>query len=99
MTSSPELERRKAAAARTADKYINKDGTKPDLLTPRHHRHAIAGRIRARRADLAEEMGTSLKFLDDEYRGAPQGSKGRRRQFRFSLRPDPWPDPVMAPIS
>ena len=85
----------KARAAELADRYIAKDGSEPDLdrldaigsLSP-----ADYGR---RRADLAEEMGTSLKFLDEEYKERRKSKKdGGAEHHDFLADPEPWPDPV-----
>ena len=84
----------KVRAAELADRYIAKDGSEPDLdrldaigsLSP-----ADYGR---RRADLAEEMGTPLKFLDDEYKARRKATKDDGSARDFLADPEPWPDPV-----
>jgi hypothetical protein len=88
---SRELERRKAEASRMADRYISKDGGAPELddlgdLSPAEYGQ--------RRKAMADDLGTSIAFLDDEYRERRKATKDGGGDGAFLYAPEPWPDPV-----
>jgi hypothetical protein len=56
-------ERRKADAASLADKYISRDGGKPDLEALSKLEPLEYGQVRK---EVADRIGTAVKFLDDE---------------------------------
>jgi hypothetical protein len=88
---SPELQRRKAAAAAMADKYCNKDGGDPNLdqlskLGPLQY-----GKVRSAVADSA---GVPVKILDDALKLHRKTTKGGAFADDLPPGPDPWDSQV-----
>ena len=57
------------------------------LRTPRHHRHAISGRIWGAPCRSSRRDGNVPEVLGRGIQRAPQGGEGRRRRYRVPLRP------------
>ena len=95
LVRSPDLERRRAAAARKADKYISADGSKPDLSRLDTIGTLSPIEYGARRDDLAKEMGAPRTFLDAEYKERRKAAaKDAGGDAEFLSDPEPWQDPV-----
>jgi hypothetical protein len=88
---SPELQKRKDAAAALADKYCSQDGGDPDLaelskLDPLQYGKA--------RGAVADRAGVTVKILDDALKLHRRGSKGGAFADELPPDPDPWDRPV-----
>src|SRR5262245_29081718 len=89
-------ERLRREVARKADRYIGKDGGPPSPEVKRMLDELVEmspAEYGRRRGGIAERIGTSRKFLDDEYaerrKAAKDGSSG---DFMHDF--EPWPDSV-----
>jgi putative DNA primase/helicase len=91
---SPEAERRKAEAAALADRYIGKDGSEPDLSRLDALGSLSPAEYGSRRADLAEEIKTGLKYLDKEYEERRKAAKVGSGRDYFLEDAEPWESAV-----
>ena len=92
--TSPNAKRAREEAARKADRYISKDGSTPDLSRLDTLGTLSPVEYGTRRDDLAEEMGTSLKFLDEEYKERRKRGKRTAATMRADWHVEAWPDEV-----